>query len=82
MRARLALFVAALAANTCAAARGPVRLFAAGSLRGVTSELASALAASRGGKVAPTFGASGLLRDRIANGETAAAFASVRRDPP
>ena len=82
MRARIALVVATLAMSATAAAQEPVKLFAAGSLRGVMTTLASAWAASGGGKVAATFGASGLLRDRIAKGEPADVFASANMEHP
>ena len=82
MRARLVLAAAALAMSAAAAAQEPVRLYAAGSLRGVMGDLAAAWAAAGGGPVAPTFGASGLLRDRIAKGEPADVFASANMEHP
>lgn len=82
MRARLAVLVAILATSVPTAAQEPVRLFAAGSLRGVMTELGAAWTASGGGKVAATFGASGLLRDRIAKGEPADVFASANMEHP
>lgn len=55
----------------------PVRLHAAGSLRAVMTELAQSYRAGGGPEVAATFGASGLLRERIEKGEAADVFASA-----
>ena len=65
-------------------ARGaePVRLYAAGSLKSALSEIADAFKAETGIAVAGTFGASGLLRDRIAKGEPAEVFASANMEHP
>ena len=60
-----------------AAQDGAVRLYAAGSLRAVMTELAQAFTAAGGGPVSGTFGASGLLRERIEKGEAAEVFASA-----
>jgi ABC-type molybdate transport system substrate-binding protein len=65
-----------------AAAQEPVRLYAAGSLRGALTEAAKAFEAKEGVKVAATFGPSGLLRDRIAKGELAEVFASANMNHP
>jgi hypothetical protein len=46
-----------------------VRLYAAGSLRPALTEVIAAFEKTRGVKVEPTFGASGLLRQRLAGGE-------------
>lgn len=65
---------------TSAAASGQelgVRLYAAGSLRAVMTELGQAFTASGGPVVNATFGASGLLRERIEKGEPADVFASA-----
>ena len=56
---------------TQAAAQEPVRLYAAGSLRAVLEEVGARFTAETGTKVAGTFGASGLLRERISKGENA-----------
>lgn len=65
-----------------APAQEPVRLYAAGSLRGVMTELGRAWTASGGGTIAPEFGASGTLRDRIAAGAKADVFASANMEHP
>jgi molybdate transport system substrate-binding protein len=47
----------------------PVEIFAAGSLRGVVTELAQDMAADYNIEVKPSFGGSGSLRERIEKGE-------------
>jgi molybdate transport system substrate-binding protein len=79
--ARAAL-IAAMSLATAAAAQEPVRLYAAGSLRAVMGEIAAAFKKETGVAVAGTFGASGLLRDRIAKGEPAQVFASANMEHP
>jgi ABC-type molybdate transport system substrate-binding protein len=54
-----------------------VKLYAAGSLRAVMTEIARDFTAAGGPPVALTFGASGLLRERIEKGEGADVFASA-----
>jgi len=54
-----------------------LRLHAAGSLRAVMTEMAQAFTASGGPRVESTFGASGLLRERIEKGEPTDVFASA-----
>ena len=54
-----------------------LRLHAAGSLRAVMTELTQAFTASGGPRVESTFGASGLLRERIEKGEPTDVFASA-----
>src|SRR5262245_61074504 len=65
----------------CGAGRGgaeeALRLFAAGSLRDVMREIATAFTRDFGVGVAGTFGASGLLRERLEGGERADVFASA-----
>lgn len=78
---RIACAAAALAVSAPVAAE-PVRLYAAGSLRGVMTDLGRAWTASGGGTIAPVFGASGLLRDRIASGGDAQVFASANMEHP
>jgi len=71
----------ALALSASAPAEEPaIRLYAAGSLRAVMTELARDYAASGGSPVEATFGASGLLRERLAKGERAEVFASADVD--
>jgi molybdate transport system substrate-binding protein len=62
----------------------PFTVHAAGSLRAVMTELAQAFARSQPGRQAPrlVFGASGLLRDRIAGGEASQVFASANMTHP
>lgn len=59
-----------------------VQLYAAGSLRGALTEVARQFEADTGQRVALTFGASGLLRERIEKGEPAQVFASADMDHP
>ena len=54
-----------------------VRPYAAGSLRAAMTEVAQAFTASGGPAVIATFGASGLLRERIEKGEAVDVFASA-----
>lgn len=61
-----------------------VNLYAAGSLRAALTDVARAFEAEKGGKirVETTFGASGLLRERIEKGEPAHVFASANTGHP
>ena len=61
---------------------GGVRLYAAGSLRTALTELGNAYRQETGIAVEPTFGASGLLRERIEKGEPAEVFASADMGHP
>ena len=73
----------ALAGGVVMAQQSPVPVFAAGSLRGPLTEAAQAFEASAGGlPVALTFGASGLLLDRIKTGADAQVFASANMAHP
>lgn len=65
-----------------AADAGPVRVYAAGSLREALTTIARDHEARTGQPVALTFGASGLLRERIEQGEDAQLFASADTDHP
>ncbi len=60
----------------------PLQLYAAGSLREAMTTVAQQFEAQSGRKVALTFGASGLLRERIEKGEAAQVFASADMDHP
>lgn len=60
----------------------PLQVYAAGSLREVLTEIARDHEASTGQKIALTFGASGLLRERIEKGEGAQVFASADTQHP
>ena len=64
-------------ATSPARAQEPVLLHAAGSLRAALTEVTQAFTAQSGLPVKPAFGASGLLRERIAKGEAAEVFASA-----
>lgn len=64
------------------AAQAAVQVYAAGSLRGVLTAIAKDYEASTGQAIALTFGASGLLRERIEKGEGAQVFASADNDHP
>jgi len=74
--------VLSVSAMASAAAQEPVRLYAAGSLRAVLEEIGTRFAAETGMKVAGTYGASGLLRERIEKGEPAEVFASANMEHP
>jgi len=59
-----------------------VQVYAAGSLREALTQIAREHEARTGQKVTLTFGASGLLRERIEKGEGAQVFASADTDHP
>lgn len=77
-----ALTAAALLAASVTASAQEVRLYAAGSLRDVMTEIGAAFAQQGGGRLIAEFGASGLLRDRLARGESADVFASANMQHP
>ena len=85
---RISLTAIALASLTaCATPEAPVmkeplQVYAAGSLREVLTEIARDHEARTGQKIALTFGASGLLRERIEKGEGAQVFASADTQHP
>ena len=84
-RAALAalVMVLALAGAQAQTARDEVVVFAAGSLRSAMTEVAKAFeAAHASASVKLVFGASGLLKDRIAAGERADVFASAKMAHP
>lgn len=70
------------AAAPPAAAQDAVRLHAAGSLRQAMTELGGAFERATGAKVTAAFGASGLLRERLAGGESSDVFASANMEHP
>lgn len=87
--AAAAAAVAALLAGCSSSPRGafvadaaPVPVYAAGSLREAFTEIARLHEARTGQPVVLTFGASGLLRERIEKGEPAQVFASADTDHP
>lgn len=59
-----------------------LQVYAAGSLRAALTAIAKDYEASTGQKLILTFGASGLLRERIEKGEDAQVFASADTDHP
>jgi molybdate transport system substrate-binding protein len=60
----------------------PLQVYAAGSLREVLTDIAREHETRTGQKIALTFGASGLLRERIEKGEGAMVFASADTQHP
>jgi molybdate transport system substrate-binding protein len=66
-----ALGLLAFAAASPAAQPEPVQIFAAGSLRGVVTDLAAEAGPTLGVEVQPSFGGSGAMRERIEKGEAA-----------
>lgn len=84
MLAASATLALTLMASDSSAADGPIRLYAAGSLKAALSEVAAAFDASKSGlaKVETVFGASGLLREKIEKGEPAHFFASADMGHP
>lgn len=69
-------------ASVAVSAASPVRVFAAGSLRGAMTAIAKDYETKTGQKIALTFGASGLLREQIEKGAAAQVFASADTDHP
>ncbi len=65
-----------------AAAQEPVLLHSAGSLRGALTEIVQAFERETKLAVKPVFGASGLLKDRLARGEAGEVFASANLEHP
>jgi molybdate transport system substrate-binding protein len=77
------LMCAAASLGTQAQVDNELRVYAAGSLRAALTEVAQAFErAEPGVRVQFTFGASGLLKDRIAAGERADVFASANMEHP
>jgi ABC-type molybdate transport system substrate-binding protein len=84
-RIPLILGAITLALTGCAVteqAGAPLPVYAAGSLREALSTIAADHEARSGQKIALTFGASGLLRQRIEQGEGAQVFASADTEHP
>ena len=71
-----------LASEAPSVAPTAVQVYAAGSLREALTEIAGDYQARTGQPVALTFGASGLLRERIEKGEAAQVFASADMAQP
>jgi molybdate transport system substrate-binding protein len=83
IRCLLGLTVAMFGAFSAAAADAPqVRLHSAGSLRGAMTEIAKAFSEAYGVTVTPTFGGSGLLKDRLEKGEPGDVFTSADMGNP
>lgn len=80
--AAIAMTGLAAAGAASAQSSGPVLLHAAGSLRGVLSEVVQDFERESGVKVTASFGPSGVLRDRIAAGAPAHLFASANMEHP
>ena len=78
----LAVAVITSAATAPASAQETVRLHAAGSLRQAMTELSQAYERAGGTRVTLAFGASGLLRERLAGGEESDVFASANMEHP
>lgn len=83
---RPALVVAALvlvaAAHAAQGAPETIEVFSAGSLRAVWTEVAREAGPALGIEVKPTFGGSGLMRERIEKGETPDLFTSADLGSP
>lgn len=77
-----ALVLSACAVNPPQTVSEPLQVYAAGSLREAFTTIAADYEARSGQKVVLTFGASGLLRERIEKGEGAQVFASADTDHP
>jgi molybdenum ABC transporter molybdate-binding protein len=71
-----------LIAAPAISAEAPIHLFAAGSLSGALTDLANTYAAKTGETVETSFGPSGLLLERIEQGEPADIFASANMAHP
>jgi ABC-type molybdate transport system substrate-binding protein len=82
VRSAVLAAILGLVMTNAAAAQEPVRLYAAGSLRAVLDEIGAQFAAETGTKIASTYAASGLLRERIEKGEPAEVFASANMEHP
>ncbi|SFB24937.1 molybdenum ABC transporter, molybdate-binding protein [Collimonas sp. OK607] len=79
---RIVLALAMLSAATPALAQDPIKVFAAGSLTGPLTVLAKQFSASTGESVETVFGPSGLLLERLEQGERADVFASANMAHP
>jgi ABC-type molybdate transport system substrate-binding protein len=79
--AAVMLLMAAAAAGA-QTTRPTLSVYAAGSLRAALNEVARAFEQERAVAVAMSYGASGLLKDRLAGGEAAQVFASANMEHP
>ncbi|HLU77098.1 MAG TPA: molybdate ABC transporter substrate-binding protein [Burkholderiales bacterium] len=83
MKPRLIVaLVAAMAFTSAVNAEEAVRLYAAGSLKAVMTDIGAAYTKAHGVAVKGEFGPSGLLRKRLAEGEPADVFASANMAHP
>lgn len=83
MKGLMSLLVAmAFGLAATPAAAEPVKLLAAGSLRAALSEASQAFTTAKGTEVVHDFAPSGLLRERIMEGEMADVFASANMKHP
>ena len=73
----VAFAMASFAAGVSVAEADVVRVYAAGSLRQVMTEMVQAFASPAGTTVTTVFGPSGILREWIEKGEDAHVFASA-----
>jgi molybdenum ABC transporter molybdate-binding protein len=88
--ARAAMASGAVALSACSSLGTPavtpapltLEVYAAGSLRGALTAIAKDYEVATGQKITLSFGASGLLRERIEKGESAHVFASADTDHP
>ena len=82
MRLAAIVMSSMLLTSAPAAAGGPVKLFAAGSLKAALSDVTTAFQEASNTAIASEFGASGLLREKIENGAEADVFASANMAHP
>jgi molybdate transport system substrate-binding protein len=82
MSARFAVLFASIVMSSTAYATEPVLLHAAGSLRGALTDVIKSFEAATENKVQAEYGASGLLKDKIASGTKAEVFASANMEHP
>lgn len=84
LRTTMTVFAASACWAATAVQAADINLFAAGSLKAALTEAAQAFEKSANGslRVNTVFGASGLLRERIENGEAAHVFASANMEHP
>jgi molybdate transport system substrate-binding protein len=78
----VAIMVGGALASGIACAQAPVNVFSAGSLRAPLTEIGRQYEAQTNTKIIFTFGASGLLKERIVKGEAADVFTSANTEHP
>lgn len=82
MKAATFVLAALSLSISATAAAEPIAVYAAGSLRAPLTELAIGFAKKTGLEVRYTFGASGLLKERIEKNEPADIFAAANTEHP